>query len=388
MSDSGDSARGAVGTRSAAVFNRDFVLMLVATFGAFLNYTGLLAVVPLWAVHGGAGPAGAGLTTGVFMLITVATQPAVPWLMNHVGPRTVLAGGIVALGAPSVGYALSAALPVLITVSALRGIGFGLVTVAGAALVPALLPASVHGRGAGLYGIAVGLPNLLALPVAVWLAGFIGYPPLFVALSVIPLLAAFVVLAIGPIGRIGARKTDQVAPHPPRARGGRLAGLMSPWLVMWTSAIVAGGVITFVPIVMRDAAPFVAPVALFALSAGVLGSRWAVGVLGDRHGPGRTLPVAVVLSAVAVTLAALAVGLGFGAVQNDTLVIMFAAPSGYGVASAVWNIAYDAGTGVSAVALGVLVERLGYPVAFAAAGAGALACLPLALRHRRARVSA
>lgn len=106
MSDSGDSARGAVGTRSAAVFNRDFVLMLVATFGAFLNYTGLLAVVPLWAVHGGAGPAGAGLTTGVFMLITVATQPAVPWLMNHVGPRTVLAGGIVALGAPSVGYAL------------------------------------------------------------------------------------------------------------------------------------------------------------------------------------------------------------------------------------------------------------------------------------------
>jgi predicted MFS family arabinose efflux permease len=80
----------------------------------------------------------------------------------------------------------------------------------------------------------------------------------------------------------------------------------------------------------------------------------------------------------AVVLGAAAVGVGFGVVQNDALTVLFAAfgSGSYGSASAAWNIAFDAGTGVGALGLGAVAEPFGYSVAFAVAagllGAGVL----------------
>jgi predicted MFS family arabinose efflux permease len=73
---------------------------------------------------------------------------------------------------------------------------------------------------------------------------------------------------------------------------------------------------------------------------------------------------------VAVLLAggAVLVGFGFGLVQNDSMVTMFAAAGAarYGRASAVWNIAYDAGTGAGAVGLGAVAQLFGFQASFAA----------------------
>jgi MFS family permease len=429
--------------------------MLAATFGAFVNYAVLLTVVPMWAVSGGAGAAGAGGTTGAFMLVTVLTQLGVPWMLRRVGYRWVLVAGILALGVPAIGYAVSSALPVLMAVSVVRGVGFGMVTVAGAGLVPHLLPRWAHGRGAGLYGLAIGTPNLLALPLGVWAAGHIGYRPIFVVLTALPVAGALVAVAMktnrtadAPTPRaaseLGARTSQAPADGEPDARtrvdgdpGARteraraegqpgtgtgraradgqpdtrtrraatLRPLVAPWLMLWTSAIIAGGLLTFLPIAVAHTAAGIVPVALLAFSAGAMGSRWGAGVLNDRRGMGRSLPVAIVSGVVgasglvaatltgggavtaAVTVAgALAVGLGFGAVQNDTLVIMFASGSGYGLASAVWNTAFDAGTGAAAVGVGLIVQHLGYPVGFGVSGVVALACLPLALRRFSRRI--
>jgi hypothetical protein len=70
-------------------------------------------------------------------------------------------------------------------------------------------------------------------------------------------------------------------------------------------------------------------------------------------------------------IGAAAVGFGFGLVQNDSLTVLFAAfgSTGYGAASALWNIAYDAGTGVGALGLGAVAEGFGYPAAFGVAAA-------------------
>jgi hypothetical protein len=80
-----------------------------------------------------------------------------------------------------------------------------------------------------------------------------------------------------------------------------------------------------------------------------------------------------------VMVGATAVGFGFGMVQNDSLTVLFAAfgTTGYGAASAIWNIAYDAGTGAGALGLGGVAEPFGYAAAFGTAaallGAGVLA---------------
>jgi len=67
-----------------------------------------------------------------------------------------------------------------------------------------------------------------------------------------------------------------------------------------------------------------------------------------------------------VLVGAALVGFGFGLVQNDSLTVLFAAsgPARYGSASAAWNIAYDAGTGVGAVGVGAVADPFGFRAAF------------------------
>jgi MFS family permease len=59
-------------------------------------------------------------------------------------------------------------------------------------------------------------------------------------------------------------------------------------------------------------------------------------------------------------------GIGFGAAQNVTMAMMFerVPAAEYGRVSALWNIAYDGGWGLGAVAFGAIVGTTGYPLAF------------------------
>ena len=50
-------------------------------------------------------------------------------------------------------------------------------------------------------------------------------------------------------------------------------------------------------------------------------------------------------------------------------------PSGYDAVSAVWNVGYDAGLGIGAVAFGVVSSHTGYPIAFALLAAFMVAML-------------
>jgi predicted MFS family arabinose efflux permease len=162
---------------------------------------------------------------------------------------------------------------------------------------------------------------------------------------------------------------------------------------MLTCSIAQGGLITFLPLAVRDAGLLV-PAALLATAAGALLGRLLAGELVDRRGwGGRLLAPGMLLAAaglvgevvalgsgagVLVVVGAAAVGVGFGMVQNDALTVLFAAfgSSGYGAASALWNISYDAGTGVGALGLGAVAEPFGYSAAFGVAATLLLAGVP------------
>jgi MFS family permease len=351
--------------------------MLGATVLCFSGYALLLPVVPLWAERGGSGAFGSGATTAVLMATTVATQLAVPWMLVRFGHRWVLAAGCALLGAPTPFLALSADLAPVLLLSALRGVGFGLATVAGSALVAELVPREQHGRAAGRYGLAVGLPQLVLLAAGVALVERVGFTAVFVAAGVAPVLGALLVPAIrmsgGPV----------VVAAGTRARPTARAAL-APVLAMLTCSIAQGGLITFLPLAVPGAGLLV-PMALLTTAAGSLLGRLVAGELVDRRGwggrllvPGMLLSAAGMIAEVAalgtgtgalVVAGSTAVGFGFGMVQNDSLTVLFAAfgSAGYGAASAVWNIAFDAGTGAGALGLGAVADPFGYPAAFGTA---------------------
>ena len=347
--------------------------MLGATVLCFSGYALLLPVVPLWAERGGAGAFGSGATTAVLMATTVTTQLAVPWLLVRIGHRWVLAAGSVLLGVPAPLLAVSPELAPVLALSAVRGVGFGLATVAGSALVAELVPREQHGRAAGRYGLAVGLPQLVLLAAGVAVVERFGFTAVFVAAGVGPVLGAVLVL---PIRVAGASDPGAAGP---RARPPARSAIV-PGLAMLTCSIAQGGLITFLPLAVPDAGLLV-PGALLATAAGALVGRLVAGELVDRRGWGGRLLVPGMLLAAAgmgaevagagalVVIGAAAVGFGFGMVQNDALTVLFAAfgAGGYGAASAVWNIAYDAGTGVGALGLGAVAEPFGYSAAFGTA---------------------
>jgi predicted MFS family arabinose efflux permease len=381
---------------------RPLVVLTAAGFGGF---AALISVAPLWVARGGSGALGAGLVTGVLLLLTILTQPFVPWLLNRFGHGLVLAAGLVTLGLPAPFYALSDDLLPVLLLSAVRGIGFGILTVTGSAVVAELVPSSRRGEAVGVYGLGVAVPHLLILPASVTIADRLGFVWVF-ALGALSLLGIPAALRLGVVlRRLAAEEAARVAAEGRAGRGAlrrsRLTGpvllrVALPAVVLFVVTVSGGGVMTFLP--QAVASSLLSSWGLFVLGGLAAISRWWIGRIGDRRGNDRLMAPLLALTAVGLVLLGVAVaddawlwlllpalavvGFGYGALQNVTLVSAFAqvTPRHYGSASAVWNIGFDAGTGVGAVMIGLVASVSGFPAGFVVSAIVVAACIPLSLR--------
>lgn len=195
--------------------------------------------------------------------------------------------------------------------------------------------------------------------------------------DVVAWLAASPLLALpllGPLGRAGAAE-----PHDrPRTRLSaalRAAGPPSATLIVVTVA--GGSLVTYLPIERPHGS--LAPVALLVFGATGATCRWGAGLLADRIGARLLWPASLAagvagMAGVAGGLAARGTatyvlvlagvacfGIGYGAAQNLTLIVAFgrAGRAGTGTASAIWNAAFDAGTGIGAYASGAVATVVG-----------------------------
>lgn len=369
--------------------SRTLLLRFVSIIGASISFFAPLSVVPMYAKSAGS-DTGAGFATGALLLTTVAVELVTPRLVARFGYRLSLTIGLLLLGLPALVLLTSADTSVIVAVSMVRGAGFAVVTVAGGALNAMLIPDERRGEGLGLVGIVSGVPSLVALPAGVWVANHYGFAPVFVATAASAVLALLVMPAM-------PRRGDSTS-GPSGVLGGlRDRRLLRPAVVFCASTTAAGVLVTFLPLAVAGRAAAVAAAALLAQPAVATLTRWLAGRIGDRIGSSRLLAPGVVLSAVGVAgvaathTPALVVGgaavfgVGFGLLQNATLTLMYSRVprTRYDAVSAIWNAAYDAGMGVGAIGVGLLVGHTGYPVAFLLTAVVILpALLPAYLDHR------
>ena len=374
--------------------------LVAMTCAGFSGYALLLTVAPLWAVEGGAGTAGSGLVNGVLLLFTVLTQLLVPRALRSFGWGPVLAAGLAFLGIPGLAMSLSDELGVVLALSAVRGVGFGVLTVTGSAAVAALVGAERRGEAIGAYGLAVAAPNLVLLPAGPWIAESLGYWVVF-ALSALPLVGIPAGLRLASVPRLSAPDlhpggTPARDPRDPESAAYRR--LLRPMVLLLAVTLAGGAVITFTPQVVDS--PSVAAGGLFLLGLSAALSRWRVGVFADRHGPQRFLVPLIPITGLGMALVAwsvassdgvrvgaflgamLVIGLCYGGLQNLTLMVSFTAVSRrhHNLASAMWNVGFDAGTALGSVGVGVIAEITSFATAFLVAAGIAVATLPLALR--------
>jgi MFS family permease len=379
--------------------------LLAMTAAGFSGYAALLPVAPLWAAHGGADPAGAGAVNGVLMLFTVLTQPLVPGVIRRFGWGPVLVTSMVLLGLPALTHLFTDALAPTLVLSAVRGLGFGVLTVTGSAAVAELVAPGQRGAAIGAYGLAIAGPQLALLPAAPWIAETLGFWVVFVV-SACPLLGCMPALALAR-GLRHRRPHDGADPRADELPDAKLATyrrLLRPMALLLGVTLAGGALITFIPHMTTSSS--LTTVSLLVLTATAALSRWWFGGLADRHGAHRFLWPLVLLTAVGMATAAWAVrdpaatdaaalvagmavvGLCYGGLQNLTLVVAFEAVRrrDYGVASAVWNVGFDAGTGLGAVLVGTIATGASFSVALLVAAGLSLTTLPLALGRARSPV--
>lgn len=399
------------------------------TITGFAGYGALLPTTPLYAVEGGASEAGAGLVNGVLLLFTVLTQLFIPGLLKRFGWGSVLTAGMLLMGLSALGNIISDGLWPILILSAIRGVGFGVLTVTGSAAVAELVEPTRRGAAIGAYGLAIALPNLIFLPLAPWAAQTWGFPVVFVIaalpLAGIPSVWAMARVLDPPSSDDDVAEVDitsqsesthtyatdaesaQKAGSAQEAMSGQTAylRLLRPTFLLLAVTLAGGALLTFAPQMVDSGA--VSTAALFATGATAALARWRMGGLSDRFGAqpfmwpltmvtvlGMGLAAFSVLGEVETTtslvlfvVAASIVGVSYGGLQNLTLVVAFEAVTRehYRRASAVWNVGFDLGSGMGSVLVGLLATGFGFGPALFVAAAVSLCTLPLALRRPRVR---
>ena len=365
-----------------------YLATIISVACSFSGWAMLLPVLPFAVLAAGGSATVAGATTGIFMVFSVLTQLVTPILLRRVGYRQVMIWASLLLGVPAFGHIASMDTVPVLFICALRGIGFGAVCVAESALIAELLPVTQVGRGAAFLGVAIGLPQALLLPSGLTIAHLVGTTLVYVlaaAVAVGAAVCAVFIPAIYPADRT-----------PGDAHLGRVLAVTAlPAAAICVAAFSFSGLSAFLPASLSANAVASAAVwggALLGVSgASQMVARFAAGIVADRSGPGRlTLPglVSAVVGLTAIVVAVwrgqsadadqvnlmlilvgvgvLVHGLGYGAIQNESLLLMYKRlpHSQIATGSTVWNAAFDGGNGAGALVLGVVVAGSGYLTGF------------------------
>lgn len=390
--------------------------MLIAyTLCGFTGFFVTISALPAWLALQGTAESLTGLVTTALLIATVMTQIMVQRLKRLLGLTTTLAVGAVALGAPSLLILIDDGFAWVLAISAVRGIGFGILTVLGSMFTARIVPPERRGEAVGIYGLAVALPNLLAVPGGVALVTA-GHFEIVALLGAAPLLGLPVVRHLAratgtdasdgldsssPVeqAELDSGHSDEHLERQARRRARNAA--LGPATVLMVVTLTSGGFMTFLPIARPDGA--LASVAL--LVWGTIGglSRWRVGLIADRVGLKWLLPASSALNIVGISTVAAGLllqgasswtvivigsavlGAGYGAVQNLTLVAAFqqARHQQLVTVSSVWNIGFDTGLALGSGLVGMLTVAVPIPGALALTGLLILASLPLAVRVSR-----
>lgn len=363
---------------------------LVSVFCAFGGWALLMPVIPLAVIETGGSERMAGLSTGIFMGATVSTQYFTPRILRRVGYFPVMAIAGLLLGLPAVIHAFSLGTSAVVAVAIIRGVGFGAVTVAEAALIADLVPPHLVGRSSGLFGVVVGFTQLVGFPLGMWVYDHFGGPSVFGLAAVYAIVGSCAAFGLPVKDRSQEQPTKTTTKKKPATVGTwKLATV--PGLLIATAAVGFAAFSTFLAPAAADIDPAkaatVAGLTLAVVGAAQTFARAFAGWWADRVGePGKlavigllfalvgVLAGGVTISAepqgaalVAACLGAAAIfGAGFGFAQSEALLLLFyrLPRERSAEASALWNMCFDSGTGAGAIVLGVVAGAFAYQGAF------------------------
>ena len=384
--------------RATSLWTVPFLLLIVIGILGYADIYLLVPTMPWYVQHLGGSNSQLGVLMGVFSGVALVVRPCSGWLSDRFGSRVSLLLGVAAMSVASLLYVPTGSLDVAVLIRGLHGFGWGLFSVAGAALAAELAPPGRRGASLSIYGMSGGLALALGPLVSSALGG--EYMT-FIASGASAALAVGLVILLLRRGPLHARAMDPVADaqvagtashssQQGKARGGGAlisGGAMLPAGVLLTFMLTYGAVFTFVPVLteqrhLGNAGWFFTPYA-----AAMLAYRAFTGGLSDRFGRLRVIALGMLAAALGLGLlaatgdeatlvaAALLYSGGMAAIQPICLAWASdrapVAERGAAIATAV--AAQDLGISAGSLVVGMIIDAAGLSAAFAAAAGLALA---------------
>jgi len=353
---------------------RPFLAVAAAT-AAFFVYVGVLVpLVPRFVEDElGGGEFGVGLAIAAFALSAIAARPLITRLADQYGRRAVMVAGGLTAGAAGSVAGLTNSLPVFLALRGLTGVGEAALFVAAATLIADLAPPHRRAEAASYFSVAV--------------FGGIGVGPVFGEailgddrfVLAFATAAGFAVLA----ALMSTMVPDRVGPvvAAPRREGrARLIhpAAIGPGLVLGSGIAAFAVFSAFLPDHARDvglsgSGPFFAVYSIVCVVLRIAGAR-----LPERLGPRRSVTIALVTVAVALTLlagvaqpwalwvsaATIGVGMAFLYPSLMAMTVDRVAPHERAAAVSSFTMFFEIGSAVGGLALGGVAELAGKRVGF------------------------
>ncbi len=352
-----------------------FILILTANFTALMVNALLLVSIPLYLRAMGASNTAAGLSTGLYSLAAMTLRPIVGHFLDYRGRIRLMRGGLIPMIVGIILSNFTDAVPLHLALRVLEGIGFSVVSTAGATIVSDLVPESRITEGIGYNGAVATLTNAVGPLVGLVLIDGFGFAVLFTCLipmSLLPLaVSLFLKESVNPSAASGERTGLK---HLFDLEKGALPASA----MMIFSAVSYGAVVTFLAAFGMERGVENMQFFFVLFPCTVVVSRFFSGRLIDGYG---YLPVVVpsliigasslVLIFFARTVAmfslvAVLYGLGYGILMPafNALAVRNSSPNRRGAANATFYIALDLGIGGGAIFLGLFSNCWGLASTF------------------------
>lgn len=376
------------------IFTSRFLLVCATVFFNSFAFQILLPVIPLYLVDelGGA-ESQVGLIMGVAAISALVARPIVGYLADTVGRKPLLVAGPATYTLSAALYAVANAVPPLLAVRAIHGVGLSATTTGGSTYAADLAPASRRAEALGVYGASINVASAIGPFVGAAVAASIGFGTVFLISGIAATISLLLALRLPEV--LAPDRPPPPALLAVESLFSRSALYPSMLAIFVTASF--GAIISYLP-VLADREGIGNP-GLFFLpySLTIIGTRLIAGRAADRFGrevtlvPGMvalSVGMLVIASATHISLfilAAVVYGIGFGTVHPTlmAMVVDRVEPQRQGVGMSTFTGAFDLGIGGGSALWGGVVLLFGLRGVFLAAAAAPLVAL-LILTVRRA----
>jgi predicted MFS family arabinose efflux permease len=363
-----------------------FALLLGSVLAFGLSHSAYFLLPKYLATELGADATAIGAVSASSWFVVVALAPGVGVLVDRYGRKRLAVVGTAVLALVCAGFLRVGEIgPWLYALRLLHGAAFALFYVATSTLVADLAPPARMGQALGWFGAMLVSTNALAPALGEWIVERASWTAMF-WLTALCALAALALVARVPEAR-GRNRSDEA---PGLLATARRPGLPRVLAASACTGVAFAALFTFyqpwaLALGYQQVSGF-----LIAYSIAAVGVRTGLGDLADRTGRRRVAAGSTVLYALAcfatIELGAIglwplgvALGLAHGLLYPtlNAIAVEGVGDDARGKVMALYNAAFNVGFSCGSLALGLVAEAAGYPVAFAAGGLVCLLALPL-----------